>query len=80
MIPPATGSSFVGLNSYQLGNAYTEQILRTSEGKSDHPRDAFCQIPSPKTQETTLIYYQIKKELEEKKKPGAVCRHYRNTA
>ena len=60
--------SFVGLNSYQLGNTYTEQISGLlKECQTTHIM--FLSNFQSKTQETTLIYYQIKKELEEKKKP-----------
>ncbi len=60
--------SFVGLNSYQLGNTYTEQISRLlKEWNTTHIM--FLSNSQSKTQEITLIYYQIKKELEEKKKP-----------
>ena len=60
--------SFVGLNSYQLGNAYTEQILGLL--KADQPTNVMLLSNSQsKTQETNLVYYQIKKELEEKKEP-----------
>lgn len=59
--------SFVGLNSYQLGNAYTEQILGLL--KEHEPTQVLLLSNSQsKTQETNLVYYQIKKELEEKKK------------
>ena len=59
--------SFVGLNSYQLGNAYTEQILGLLK---EHTTTQVLLLSNSqsKTQETNLIYYQIKKELEEKKK------------
>ena len=59
--------SFVGLNSYQLGNAYTEQILGLlKEHRTTQVR--LLSNSQSKTQETNLVYYQIKKELEEKKK------------
>ena len=59
--------SFVGLNSYQLGNAYTEQILGLLK---EHTTTQILLLSNSqsKTQETNLIYYQIKKELEKKKK------------
>ena len=59
--------SFVGLNSYQLGNAYTEQILGLLK---EHTTTQVLLLSNSqsKTQETNLIYYQIKKELEKKKK------------
>ena len=59
--------SFVGLNSYQLGNAYTEQIsgLLKEHGTT---QVLLLSNSQSKTQETNLVYYQIKKELEEKKK------------
>ena len=58
--------SFVGLNSYQLGNAYTEQILGLLK-KDQSTNVMLLSNSQSKTQETNLIYYQIKKELEEKK-------------
>nr|WP_295279757.1 substrate-binding domain-containing protein [uncultured Blautia sp.] len=59
--------SFVGLNSYQLGNAYTEQILGLLK---EHTTTQVLLLSNSqsKTQETNLVYYQIKKELEKKKK------------
>ena len=59
--------SFVGLNSYQLGNAYTEQILGLLREKGT-TQVLLLSNSQSKTQETNLVYYQIKKELEEKKK------------
>lgn len=59
--------SFVGLNSYQLGNAYTEQILGLLK-ENQTTQVMLLSNSQSKTQETNLIYYQIKKELEEKKK------------
>ena len=59
--------SFVGLNSYQLGNAYTEQILGLLK-EHENTQVLLLANSQSKTQETNLIYYQIKKELEEKKK------------
>lgn len=59
--------SFVGLNSYQLGNAYTEQILGLLK-EHENTQVLLLSNSQPKTQETNLIYYQIKKKLEEKKK------------
>ena len=59
--------SFVGLNSYQLGNAYTEQILGLLK-EHENTQVLLLSNSQSKTQETNLIYYQIKKELEEKKK------------
>ncbi|MDD5805367.1 substrate-binding domain-containing protein [Blautia sp. HCP3S3_H10_1] len=59
--------SFVGLNSYQLGNAYTEQILGLLK-KHETTQVLLLSNSQSKTQETNLVYYQIKKELEEKKK------------
>lgn len=61
--------SFVGLNSYQLGNAYTEQILELLK-EQESTKVMLLANRQSKTQETNLIYYQIKKELEEKKKAG----------
>ena len=60
-------ASFVGLNSYQLGNAYTEQILGLLK-EHENTQVLLLSNSQSKTQETNLIYYQIKKELEEKKK------------
>ena len=63
--------SFVGLNSYQLGNAYTEQILGLlKEHRTTQVR--LLSNSQSKTQETNLVYYQIKKELEEKKKADQI--------
>ena len=59
--------SFVGLNSYQLGNAYTEQILGLLK-EHENTQVLLLANSQSKTQETNLIYYQIKKELEKKKK------------
>lgn len=59
--------SFIGLNSYQLGNAYTEQILGLLK-EHENTQVLLLSNSQSKTQETNLIYYQIKKELEEKKK------------
>lgn len=59
--------SFVGLNSYQLGNAYTEQILGLLK-EHETTQVLLLSNSQSKTQETNLVYYQIKKELEEKKK------------
>ena len=59
--------SFVGLNSYQLGNAYTEQILGLLK-EHENTQVLLLSNSQSKTQETNLIYYQIKKELEKKKK------------
>lgn len=58
--------SFVGLNSYQLGNAYTEQILGLLK-EHETTQVLLLSNSQSKTQETNLVYYQIKKELEEKK-------------
>ena len=58
--------SFVGLNSYQLGNAYTEQILGLLK-EHETTQILLLSNSQSKTQETNLVYYQIKKELEEKK-------------
>ena len=60
----ATGRiSFVGLNSYQMGSAYTDQIrgLLKKEGTT---RVMFLSTSASKTQETNLVYSQVKKELE----------------
>ena len=57
--------SFVGLNSYQLGNAYTEQVLGLLK-ENQTTQVMLLSNSQSKTQETNLIYYQIKKELEEK--------------
>lgn len=37
--------SFVGLNSYQLGNTYTEQISGLPEGMSDYPHYVSVKFP-----------------------------------
>lgn len=63
----STRISFVGLNSYQLGNAYTEQILGLLK-EHENTQVLLLSNSQSKTPETNLIYYQIKKELEEKKK------------
>ena len=60
----ATGRiSFVGLNSYQMGSAYTEQIkgLLKTEGTTSV---MFLSTSASKTQESNLVYSQVKKELE----------------
>ena len=59
--------SFVGLNSYEMGSAYTDQIAGMLNEKGT-TQILFLSTSSSKTQETNLIYYQIKKELEKKKK------------
>ena len=55
--------SFVGLNSYQMGSAYTEQIkgLLKAEGTTSV---MFLSTSASKTQESNLVYSQVKKELE----------------
>ena len=58
--------SFVGLNSYQLGNAYTEQILGLLK-EHENTQVLLLSNSQSKTQETNLIYYQIKKRTGEKK-------------
>lgn len=63
--------SFVGLNSYQLGNAYTEQILGLLK-ENQTTQVMLLSNSQSKTQETNLIYYQIKKELEEKRSRGSL--------
>ena len=66
----ATGRiSFVGLNSYQTGSAYTEQIsgMLKAQGTTSV---MFLSTSSSKTQETNLVYSQVKKELETQKKTG----------
>ena len=66
----ATGRiSFVGLNSYQTGSAYTEQIsgMLKAQGTTSV---MFLSTSSSKTQETNLVYSQVKKELEAQKKTG----------
>lgn len=66
----ATGRiSFVGLNSYQTGSAYTEQIsgMLKAQGTTSV---MFLSTSSSKTQETNLVYSQVKKELEAQKKAG----------
>ena len=61
--------SFVGLNSYQMGSAYTEQIQGMLKDKGS-TSVMFLSTSSSKTQETNLVYSQVKKELESRKKPG----------
>lgn len=61
--------SFVGLNSYQMGSAYTEQIQGMLKEKGS-TSVMFLSTSSSKTQETNLVYSQVKKELESRKKPG----------
>lgn len=58
--------SFVGLNSYQLGNTYTEQIIDMLP-KEGATSITFLSTSSSKTQETNLIYSQVKKELESRR-------------
>ena len=66
----ATGRiSFVGLNSYQMGSAYTEQISGMLKEKGS-TRVLFLSTSNSKTQETNLVYSQVKKELEAQKKTG----------
>ena len=55
--------SFVGLNSYQMGSAYTEQIQGMLKEKGS-TSVMFLSTSSSKTQETNLVYSQVKKELE----------------
>lgn len=55
--------SFVGLNSYQLGSAYTEQIMSMLSERGT-TSITFLSTSGSKTQETNLIYSQVKKELE----------------
>lgn len=61
--------SFVGLNSYEMGSAYTEQLtgMLNEEGGT---QIMFLSTSNSKTQETNLVYYQVKKELESRKKEG----------
>lgn len=61
--------SFVGLNSYQMGSAYTEQIQGMLKEKGS-TSVMFLSTSSSKTQETNLVYSQVKKELESRKKTG----------
>ena len=61
--------SFVGLNSYQMGSAYTEQIQGMLKDKGS-TSVMFLSTSSSKTQETNLVYSQVKKELESRKKTG----------
>lgn len=68
----ATGRiSFVGLNSYQTGSAYTEQIsgMLKAQGTTSV---MFLSTSSSKTQETNLVYSQVKKELEAQKKQASL--------
>lgn len=59
--------SFVGLNSYQLGNTYTEQIIGMLNEVGE-TSITFLSTSSSKTQETNLIYSQVKKELESRRR------------
>ena len=61
--------SFVGLNSYEMGSAYTDQIAGMLNEKGT-TQILFLSTSSSKTQETNLVYYQVKKELESRKKTG----------
>ena len=58
--------SFVGVNSYQIGTAYTEELLGflKPEGKTEI---MFLMNADTQAQESNLVFYQVKKELEEKK-------------
>ena len=58
--------SFVGVNSYQIGTAYTEELLGLlkPEGKT---AIMFLMNADTWAQESNLAFYQVKKELEEKK-------------
>ena len=58
--------SFVGVNSYQIGTAYTEELLGLlkPEGKT---AIMFLMNADTRAQESNLAFYQVKKELEEKK-------------
>lgn len=60
--------SFVGLNSYQLGSVYTEQIMALFP-ESGTVNITFLSTSGSKTQETNLIISQVKKELESRRKP-----------
>lgn len=59
MILQQAGSVFVGLNSYQTGSAYTEQIsgMLKAQGTTSV---MFLSTSSSKTQETNLVYSQVK--------------------
>ena len=61
--------SFVGLNSYEMGNSYTDQITGMLNEKG-RTQVLFLSTSSSKTQETNLVYYQVKKELDSRKKTG----------
>ena len=58
--------SFVGVNSYQMGTAYTQELLGLlkPEGATDI---MFLTASDAQAQESNLVFYQVKKELEEKK-------------
>ena len=58
--------SFVGVNSYQIGTAYTEELLGLlkPEGKT---AIMFLMNADTRAQESNLAFYHVKKELEEKK-------------
>lgn len=59
--------SFVGLNSYEMGSAYTDQIagMLNDEGET---QILFLSTSNSRTQENKLVYYQVKKELDSRKK------------
>ena len=56
--------SFVGVNSYQMGTAYTQELLGLlkPEGATDI---MFLTASDAQAQESNLVFYQVKKELEE---------------
>lgn len=59
--------SFVGLNSYEMGSAYTDQIAGMLNEKGT-TQILFLSTSSSKTQETNLVYYQVKKNWNPGKK------------
>ncbi len=59
--------SFVGLNSYQMGDAYTEQILKYLK---DGPAEVMVLVDSQnKDSSVNLIYSQMLKAVDEQKPP-----------
>ncbi len=59
--------SFVGLNSYQLGNAYTEQILGLLK-EHENTQVLLLANSQSKTQETNLIITRLKKNWRKKRR------------
>lgn len=65
---PSKRISFVGLNSYQMGDAYTEQILKYL--KPDTTEIMVLTDSGTKDTGTSLVYSRMIKEVEQRKHQG----------